>query len=100
MTAKSCFEVGLFLAGTIWGDKLSEPELYYTVKEKAESALVTIGLNRQLPEPPAFTNINERLQWIADKMENTKQQIKNSIDDSYGKMGGYCYQVGIALDKL
>jgi len=104
MSAKDCFEAGLFFVATIWGDRAAKPAQYSIAKKKAESALDNLGVpsqfvERVIPEPPVFTNVNERLRWVATKMYVT-QQVKHPIENKYGTIGGYCYQVGVDLGNV
>jgi hypothetical protein len=103
--AKNCFETGLFLMGTAWGDRNTKPQQHLIVTKQATSALKDLGIDPKFVEdsiPPASVsdNVNSRLQWVSNAIDSLQRELKPLIEKQYGTKGSYCYQVGVDLGNL
>jgi hypothetical protein len=105
VTAKDCFEAGLFLIGTAWGDRMANPGQYIAVKGQAQTSLSNLKIDKDFVKKVTLDsttsiNINERLRWVAGTVDTIRKEVQPLIEGRYGNRAVYCCQAGVDLGNL
>ncbi len=103
--AKDCFETGLFLMGTVWGDRNTKPQQHLIATKQATFALKNLDIDTKFVDkstPPTSVshNVKAQLLWVANTVDFLQKELKPLIEKLYGTEASYCYQAGIDLGNL